>query len=383
MFTNPFEDEIEIEETMVDKPLEISVPSRPMSIYSTGASLTNRSKRSKTRSYKFIQLERALTAAHLLKNNDERLQFENEYLHAIHHHSFEQFAEKYYRKIRDHAEQIKQEQAAKQARVFSFPDVERNFLALDPSRDVKIIFLDESPTPIRLKSAHQRDTSAMIDNQAAVEAFYAKRSQALLDNPGLAREEVSLFARRRAERLYERLPRLTSVPHRVKIVDQRDTTGQLDERNLLQIKHKRAVSTINQRRHVIMKMINQARKNQVKMEELWNQPTLSIDSSACCRELLERANQIEHVVREEEQRDRPRTAISSRKRAKQNTSSISGTLSNMMTRTGNSACSSSSSTVPFQDALSVDQMEKTKNVRVLVPTRPLTAPTRVNWVNYC
>lgn len=366
LFIQPYDDETEIDETI----LEIPVPIRSLS--------THRNRRSKTRSYKFIQLERALTAAHLLKTNDERLLFENEYLHAIHHRTFDQFAEKYYRKIRDHTEQIKQEQTAKQTRVFSFVDLERNFLALDPSRDVKIIFLDEPSPSTRTKSAHQRTTSAMIDNETAVETFYAKRAEVLLDNPALAREEISLFARRRAERLHERLPRLTSVPHRVKIIDQRDMSGQPDERTLLQMKHKRALSTINQRRHVIMKMINQAKKNQIKMDELWNQPTVSIDSSACCRELLERANQIDEDVPQ-----RPRTAISSRKRIKQTTSSISGTLSNTMTRTGNSACSSSSSTVPFQDALSVDQMEKTKTVRVLIPTRPLTAPTRANWINYC
>ena len=388
--SQPFEDETEINEISMVKPVQISTTSRPISTLSMA---TSRIKRAKTRSYKFIQLERALTAASLLKTNDERLQFESEYLHAIHHRTFDRFLEKYYQKIRDHYAQIKQEQEAKRARVFTFADVEKNFLALDPSRDVKIIFLDEQSSPTRIKSAHPRLTSSAMTDNAAVETFYAKRSEALLDNPALAREEVNLFARRRAERLHERLPRLTSVPHRVKIVDERDISGQSDEKTLLQLKHKRALSVINQRRQIIMKMINQTKKNQVKMEELWTQPTLSIDSSACCRELLERANQIKEEEGEEgeeqqrRRRERPQTAISARKRAKENSSVISATLSNITTTTttmtGNIVPSMASSSTHLQDSLSVEQMERTKTVRVLVPNRPLTAPTRVSWINYC
>ncbi len=122
----------------------------------------------------------------------------------------------------------------------------------------------------------------------------------MLDNPSRARDEVTSFARRTAERLHERLPRITSVPHRVKIIDERDTTGKPDEEMLLQLKHKRALSLINKRRHVILKMMTQTKKNQIKMGEQWNDTPLVRDNSIYCRELLERANQVEQVYREEQ-----------------------------------------------------------------------------------
>ncbi len=212
----------------------------------------------------------------------------------------------------------------------------------------------------------------------AVESFYAKRSQRLLANPSRAREEITLFARRTAERLHERLPRLTSVPHRVKIVDERDTTGKPDERTLLQLKHKHALSLINKRRHIILKMMAQSKKNQMKMEQQWNCKPLAIDNAACCQELLERANQIEQVCREEASRQRPQTAMVSRRAPKKNISSSSTVVSNT-----NITPSLASSSPPFQDALSIQQVEKIKHVRILQPTRPLTAPIKVNWVNYC
>ncbi len=228
----------------------------------------------------------------------------------------------------------------------------------------------------------QRLTSAAVASEAAVESFYTKRSHLLLGNPSRARDEITLFARRNAERLHERLPRLTTVPHRVKILDERDITGRPDERAQLQIKHKHALSLINQRRHVIFKMVAQTKKNQVKMEEQWTQPTFSIDSSACCRELLERANQIDDVCRDEERvRHRPQTAAVLRRRL--TNKSRSSAVSSNVTTTNTNVTTFSTSSVPHQDALSIDQMERTKKVRVLVPTRPLTAPLKVNWTNYC
>jgi hypothetical protein len=134
---------------------------------------------------------------------------------------------------------------------------------------------------------------------------------------------------------------------------------------------------------VILKMMTQTRKNQIKMEEQWNQPSFAIDSSACCRELLERANQIEDVCREEQIRQRPQTAVVSRRISNKNmSSSQSATLSDITTTNTNMTTFSSKS-APVQDALSIDHMERTKNIRVLLPTRPLTAPTKVNWTNYC
>ncbi len=37
------------------------------------------------------------------------------------------------------------------ARIFTFFDLEKNFLALDPTRDLKILFLDEPSTRIKTK----------------------------------------------------------------------------------------------------------------------------------------------------------------------------------------------------------------------------------------
>jgi hypothetical protein len=78
-----------------------------------------------------------------LKSNDDRVKFENEYLHSIRDKTFEKFLEKYYQKIDDHYEQINREREIKKARIFTIFDLEKNFLALDPSRNVKIIFIDE------------------------------------------------------------------------------------------------------------------------------------------------------------------------------------------------------------------------------------------------
>jgi len=131
------------------KPTETSTPVRASSGLSISASST-RSKKSKSRSYKFIQLERALTTANLLKNNEDRIKFENEYLSSIHENKFDEFLQNYYQKLHDHNEHIKQKRELKQAQIFTFFDLEKNFLALDPTRDVKIIFLDESkPSTIK------------------------------------------------------------------------------------------------------------------------------------------------------------------------------------------------------------------------------------------
>ncbi len=239
------------------------------------------------------------------------------------------------------------------------------------------LFLSRNTRPIA--SARQRSTSAV--NDITVESFYDKRSHYLLANPSRARNEITLFARRTAERLQERLPRLSSVPHRVKVVDERDTTGKLDENILLQLKHKHKLSLINKRRHIIVKMMGQSKKNQIKMEEQWNQTPLTIDNSACCRELLERANQIEQVYREEQQiRERPQTAMISRRIINKNISSSA--TSNITTNT-NTIPSLSSCSTPFQDALSIHDVEKLKNVRVIQSTRPVTAPMKMNWINYC
>lgn len=231
-----------------------------------------------------------------------------------------------------------------------------------------------------LTSATRQKTSSNISSDAAVELFYANRSRRFLTNPSQAREEITLFARRTAERLQERLPRMTSVPHRVKIVDDRDTTGKPDENALLQMKHKRALSLINKRRHVIMKMMTQAKRNEIKMSRQWKQTPLVLDSTVCCRELLERATEIGQMYEESLVR-RSQTASVSRRTPSKNISSSAS--SDITIKSTNVAPSFSTSSSQFQDSLSIEHVKKTKNVRVLVSTRPLTAPTRVNWVNYC
>ena len=172
---------------------------------------------------------------------------------------------------------------------------------------------------------------------------------------------------------------MSTVPHRVKIVDERDTSGKPNEYTLLQMKHKRALSLINKRRHLIIKMITQTKKNQNKTEQYRKNAPVITDSSALCRELLERANQIEQDDRAE-QSQRPPTAMVPRRISTKNISFASG---NTTTNNTNTTPPLSSCSTPFQDALSITQVEKSKNVRVLLPTRPFTAPTKANWVNYC
>ena len=94
-----------------------------------------------------------MVAARLLTSNDDRVQFQNEYLESLQKDKFEEFLEKYYEKIRLHYEQKKKEQALKESRTFTFTDLEKNFLALDPTRDVKIVFLDETAGSSMTKSA--------------------------------------------------------------------------------------------------------------------------------------------------------------------------------------------------------------------------------------
>jgi len=230
----------------------------------------------------------------------------------------------------------------------------------------------------RARSTNSRAVSASVATDAAVETFYARRAEHLMKDPSKAREEITVFARRTAERLHERLPCLTTVPHRVKIVDERDLTKQTNEQILRQLKHKRALAMINKRRNVIWKMISQTKKNQMKIEQQRNPTPIGIDSAACCKELLERANQIDPSPKPNPIRQRPQTANVQRRIPTASTK-ISSTLSDIST----TKTSVSSATVPFQDSLSIAQIEKTKSIRVLRPTRPVTAPTKVNWTNYC
>ncbi|CAF4021637.1 unnamed protein product, partial [Rotaria magnacalcarata] len=110
------------------------------------------------------------------------------------------------------------------------------------------------------------------------------------------------------------------------------------------------------------------------------QSPIALDNAACCRELLERANQIEQVSTNQIKR-RPQTAFVSRRTLSKNISPSN--CSDLTAVSPDVAPVFSSCLKPFQDTLSIDHMEKTENVRVILPTRPLTAPTKVNWKNYC
>lgn len=172
---------------------------------------------------------------------------------------------------------------------------------------------------------------------------------------------------------------MSSVEHRVKIIDDRDMTGKPDERTMIQLKHKRALSSINKRRHILVKMMTQTKKNQMKMEEQRQHLPRNNENTSCCRELLERASQIEQVYRQEQMR-RPQTAA----RTLRNSSSFSSPSPTYVINPGDhSPPSSPLASVPFQDALSIYDIEKSSHVRVIRPTRPLTAPVKASWVNYC
>ncbi len=129
----------------------------------------------------------------------------------------------------------------------------------------------------------------------------------------------------------------------------------------------------------------QAQKNQIKMEQLNIRTPLTMGDSSCCRELLEKINQIEQMLKEE-QFKRPKTAafISRRTLSKTTNYSSTQTTTTTTTITGSITPSFSSCSTPFQDVLSTHHVEKTNHVHIILPKRPLTAPVKkMPWVNYC
>ena len=99
--------------------------------------------RTPTRPYKFVQLERALTVANLLDDPDDRLRFQREYRQSLRENHFEEFLQKWYQKLKAHKDALERERAIKNSPSFTFVDLEKNFLALDPTRAIKIVFLDD------------------------------------------------------------------------------------------------------------------------------------------------------------------------------------------------------------------------------------------------
>ena len=123
------------------------VPNLPWSDFSVVTTSATTGK-PLSRPYRFVQLDRALTLASLLENHKDRIKFEHDYHKSLHENKFEEFLQTYYTKLQIHYEEMKREYARKRSRTFTFVDLETNFLALDPTRDIKIVFIDDpTPTP--------------------------------------------------------------------------------------------------------------------------------------------------------------------------------------------------------------------------------------------
>ncbi|UJR14468.1 hypothetical protein I4U23_001465 [Adineta vaga] len=372
------EDEVDLDETSdfpnTDTILPQLIPptTAPISIRSwTNLSEEKTKKRYSSRLYKFVQLEKALQSANLLNSTDERKKFEQDYHQSLQKDKFREFLQTYYRKIQIHKEEIAREQTMKTSRTFTFVDLEKNFLALDPTHDVKIVFVNH---PKRfLPSNQQHSMSGIQCEDAAVETFYENLSRRLLNNPSRARDEITHFARQTSERLQEYIPCLSHVPYRVKIIDERDKEHSMDEQALLKMKHRQNLAVIEKRRQKIMKMIVQTRKNQIKMKQLDKRAQLTIDNSTYCKELLERVHEIEENIKEKPRRTRS---------VSQKMNSIhSSSLTTSQTVTPTSSIRQSP---PFEDALSMYQIEKSNKVHVIQSTRPFTSPVKKpQWINYC
>jgi hypothetical protein len=349
--------------------INTSIPIRPWSDFSL-ATTSIPSKYFQSRSYKFIQLEQSFISANLIQTKDDRMKFKNEYLQSIRENKFEEFLQKSYQILNDHYIKMKRERAIKKAQTFTFVDLEKNFLSLDPTRDIKIVFIDD-PTPKTLPYSPHRNSalSNHSDYKDNVDGFYESQSRYLLRNPSYACDEIILFARRSGEQLHQHLPHLSRVPHRVKIIDQRETKRNIDQHSLLQMKHKHNLSLITKRRQLVDKMFLQNQKNQNKIKQFMSQTPLTISNSFSCRELLEQVNHIEQQSK----------ISQTESNSPSKTTNYSSSQINNSTTPSFSSCST-----PFQDALSIHHIEKTNTHRIILPTRPYTAPTKkLEWINYC
>ena len=149
------EDEEEIQRIDIESAvMETSSPLRPWSDFSLTSipaakelSPTTSTSFSQSRSYRFVQLEGAFTAAKLLETYPDRMRFHQDYLQSIRENTFDEFLRQSHQKLTDYHAKIKQERLEKQARAFTFVDLEERFLSRDPTREIKIVFLDD-PTGI-------------------------------------------------------------------------------------------------------------------------------------------------------------------------------------------------------------------------------------------
>lgn len=153
------EDEEDIDETVEDEDIDKESSILPLPVSSTDASVPVRpwsdfslvtpsisTKRPSSRSYRFVQLEKALISAKLLENYNDKIKFSQDYRESMRENKYEEFLQIYYKKLQNHYEQIQQENYKKTIRTFTFVDLEKNFLALDPTRDIKILFIDDPVT---------------------------------------------------------------------------------------------------------------------------------------------------------------------------------------------------------------------------------------------
>jgi hypothetical protein len=138
-----------------------------------------------------------------------------------------------------------------------------------------------------LTNVPERQRMAALD----IDMFYVNESHNLKCDSSRARDEITLFARRAGDNLYQCLPHLPRVPHRVRIVDERDKTDKSDQRTLLQAKQKHIIATVRKRRHLLKKMMHQAASNQTRIQRI---DVLTRTNSTCARELIEH---VEHIER--------------------------------------------------------------------------------------
>ena len=143
LLTVPDEDEEEDSDPSTDSDTQSEISTETTSIAP---------KKKFSRSYRFVQLERALTLANLLNDNGDRIQFQRAYRQSLRENRFEQFLQASYQKLHEHKDKLKQERAIQQSQTFTFVDLEKNFLALDPRRNIKIVFLDDPLTVSTEKS---------------------------------------------------------------------------------------------------------------------------------------------------------------------------------------------------------------------------------------
>ena len=145
------EDEGNIDETtlpQVTSTADTSLPLRPWSNLSIGTIKTPQ-KRFRSQLYKYIQLEKSLQSANLLNTSEERQRFQQDYQQSIREGKFDKFLQTYYHKLRTHKQTLDRERAMKTSRTFTFANLGQNFITSDPTRNIKIVFVNNPNTFLR------------------------------------------------------------------------------------------------------------------------------------------------------------------------------------------------------------------------------------------